>query len=214
MDDHKPPVVAIADQAAEVTISEPSLIGRGFMAYQRFDIALHRAGEPPLRQRRDVLRANRVAAVLPVDLMRGEVVLIRQFRLPAHFVTGCGEMVEIVAGRVDAGETPAQAASRECVEEIGAAPSRLVELYTVLPTPGITDESVTFFLGLIDASNLPERCGLAEETEEIRPFAVPIDAAIAALDSGLVANALLVSALQWLALHRDRLQDYATDPAA
>lgn len=214
MDDHQTTMSVIADQAAEVAISEPSLIGRGFMAYQRFDVVLHRDGEPPLQQRRDLLRANKVAAVLPVDLARGEVVLIRQFRLTAHFVTGRGEMVEIVAGRVDEGETPAEAASRECVEEIGAAPSRLVELYSVLPTPGITDESVTFFLGLIDASNLPERCGLAEETEEIRPFAVSIDAAIAALESGLVANALLVSALQWLALHRDRLQDYAKNPAA
>ena len=28
----------------------------------------------------------------------GEVVLIRQFRLPAHLATGKGDMVEIVAG--------------------------------------------------------------------------------------------------------------------
>ena len=74
------------------------------MAYERFEVALERDGEPPLQQRRDVLRASHVAVVLPIDLARGEVVLIRQFRLPAHLVTGRGDMVEIVAGRVEPGE--------------------------------------------------------------------------------------------------------------
>jgi ADP-ribose pyrophosphatase len=53
------------------------------------------------------------------------------------------------------------------------------------------------------------RGGLADETEDTRPFVVSIDEAIAALEHGAVANGLFVSALQWLALHRDRLQDYS-----
>lgn len=198
----------IADRAADVTMSAPTPLGRGFMSYERFDIAVARNGEAPLRQLRDILRANQVAAVLPVDLARGQIVLIRQFRLPAHLVTGRGEMVEIVAGRVDEGEAAIAAAARECVEEIGVAPSRLLELYSVLPTPGLTDESVTFFLGFVDASKVPTRGGLDHESEDTRPFVVSIDEAVAALEHGAVANALLVTALQWLALHRDRLQDY------
>jgi ADP-ribose pyrophosphatase len=196
---------AIDDQVAEVSVSAPTLIGRGFMAYERFEIEIERPGEPPLRQRRDVLRASHVAVVLPIDLARGEVVLIRQFRLPAHLVTGRGEMVEIVAGRVEEGESADAAARRECVEEIGVAPDRLVELFSVMSTPGITDEYVTFFVAAVDASLVPERCGMAEETEEIRPFAVSIDEAIDALGSGRIANAMVFCALQWLALNRSRL---------
>jgi len=199
---------AIADRKVDVTLSEPRVIGRGFMTYERYDVAIARDGEDALHQNRDVLRASRVAAVLPIDLTRGEIVLIRQFRLPAHLVNGRGEMVEIVAGRVDDGETPIVAAARECFEEIGVAPDRLYELYSVLPTPGFTDEYVTFFLGFIDAAKVVARGGLAEETEDIRPFVVSIDTAIAALEQGGVANGLMVSALQWLALHRDRLQHY------
>ncbi|WNV08633.1 NUDIX hydrolase [Tardiphaga sp. 709] len=203
--DHRP---TITDRAADVAVSAPTVVGRGFMTYERYDIAIIRAGDETLRQQRDILRASKVAAVLPIDLARGEVVLIHQFRLPAHLATGRGEMVEIVAGRVDEDETPLVAAARECAEEIGVTLQRLLELYSVLPTPGFTDEYVTFFLGFVDSSKVPTRGGLVGETEDTRPFVVSIDEAIAALDSGAIHNGLMVSALQWLALHRARLQDY------
>jgi ADP-ribose pyrophosphatase len=199
---------AIADRAAEVTLSEPTSVGHGYMRYERFAVSLPRDGEAALQQQRDVVRAGRVVAVLPVDLARGQIVLLRQFRLPAHFATGRGDMVEIVAGRIDGGEDARSAASRECLEEIGVTPQRLIELYSVLPTPGFTDEYVTFFLGFVDASKALTRGGLADETEDTRPFVVSIDEAIAALEHNAVANGLFVSALQWLALHRDGLQDY------
>jgi ADP-ribose pyrophosphatase len=199
---------AIADRTADVAVSAPTLIGQGYMPYERFDVAVIRDDDETLRQRRDVIRAGRVAAVLPIDFARQEIVLIRQFRLPAHLATGRGEMIEIVAGRVDGDESALSAASRECHEEIGVTPDRLLELYSVLTTPGITDEYVTFFLGFIDSSKVPSRGGLVGEAEDTRPFVVSIDAAIAALESNAIFNGLMVSALQWLALHRGRLQDY------
>lgn len=208
MSDRDDDAGVIADRAAEVMLSAPTSVGHGYMRYERFAVSLPRDGEAALQQQRDVVRAGRVAAVLPVDLARGQIVLLRQFRLPAHLATGRGDMVEIVAGRVDEGEDALSAASRECLEEIGVTPQRLIELYSVLPTPGFTDEYVTFFLGFVDASKVLTRGGLADETEDTRPFVVSIDAAIEALEHGGLANGLFVSALQWLALHRDRLQDY------
>lgn len=197
----------LADRAANVTVSAPEVIGQGFMAYERFEVSLRRDGEPPLLQRRDVLRASRVAAVVPIDLARDSIVLIRQFRLPAHLATGLGDMVEIVAGRVDPHESDADAARRECIEEIGVAPTQLAELYRVLPTPGLTDEQVIFFVGHVDSSAVLQRAGLAEEDEDTEPFVVAIDEALAALSRGAFTNALLVTALQWLALNRARLRE-------
>jgi len=201
------PIDPLADGKADVTISAPVLIGQGFMAYERYEVSLQRDGEPPLLQRRDVLRASRVAAVLAIDLERDQVALIRQFRLPAHLATGRGDMVEIVAGRIEPGEAPEAAARRECIEEIGVAPQRLVEMFSVLATPGFTDEYVTFFAGSIDAAEVPSRGGVADEDEDTHPFVVSIDQALAALERGEVLNALLISALQWLALNRSRLQE-------
>ncbi|WP_047310083.1 NUDIX domain-containing protein [Rhodopseudomonas palustris] len=197
----------LADRAADVTVSVPETIGKGFMAYERYEVSLRREGEPPLLQQRDVLRASRVAAVIPIDLARDAVVLIRQFRLPAHFATGRGDMVEIVAGRIDPHETDADAARRECIEEIGVAPDQLAELYCVLPTPGITDEQIVFFVGHVDSSAVLQRAGLAEEDEDTEPFVVSIDEALAALSRGAFSNALLVTAMQWLALNRAQLRE-------
>ena len=59
----------------------------------------------PVEQQRDVLLAGKVVAVLPLDLARDEIVLIRQFRLSAHLANGRGDMVEIVAGRVEPDES-------------------------------------------------------------------------------------------------------------
>jgi ADP-ribose pyrophosphatase len=210
-DDAKAAIVgseAIVDREADVVLEAPSLIAQGYMRYERFELSINRGEEPALPQRRDVLRASRVAALLPVDLERGQLVLIRQFRLAAHLATGRGEMVEIVAGRIEPGEAAAAAARRECMEEIGVVPGRLVELYSVLPTPGLTDEVVTFFLGFVDAAQVPARAGAAEEAEDTRPFVVSIADAVAALEQGQVANGLLVTALQWLALHHGRLGEY------
>ncbi|RJF75152.1 NUDIX domain-containing protein [Rhodopseudomonas palustris] len=197
----------LADREADVSVSAPEVIGRGFMTYERYEVSLRRDGEPPLLQKRDVLRASRVAAVVPIDLARDKIVLIRQFRLPAHLATGRGDMVEIVAGRVEDGEEAAVAARRECIEEIGAAPERLIELYSVLPTPGFTDEQITFFAGFLDSSTVLERGGVADEDEDTQPFVVSIDEALQALGDGRIANALLYSALQWLALNRARLPE-------
>jgi ADP-ribose pyrophosphatase len=198
----------IADRAADVEITAPTVIARGYKTLERYDVAVIRGDDTTLHQQRDVLRAGRVAAVLPVDLARGEIVLMHQFRLSGHLATGRGDMVEIVAGRVDGDESAMAAAARECFEEIGVRPDRLTELFSVLPTPGLTDELVTFFLGFIDSTKVVPRGGLAEETEDVRPFVVPIDAAIAALGDRAVFNGLMISALQWLALHRQSLQAY------
>lgn len=204
-----PTDASLKDLAVEVSVSEPELLGKGFRTYERYRYALP-GDDPKLATRtHDLIRFGRIVAVLPVDLTRGEVVLIRQFRLPVHLANGKGDLVEIVAGHVEAGEQLAQAARRECIEEIGIAPSGLTELFTYLPTPGASDEQITLFLGIIDAAQVPEAAGAAAEREETRPLRVPIDAALAALSGDTMRNGLLVLALHWLALNRGRLAEIA-----
>ena len=192
---------APADREADVALSPPEDFAKGFFGYQRYRLTVE--GDA---QTREVVRAGKVAAVLPIDVARDEIVLIRQFRLPAHLANGKGDLVEIVAGRVEAGEQPAETARRECAEEIGVAPLGLVELFSYLTTPGLTDEEVTVFLAAVDAARVPARTH-ATEGERISVMRVPIDAALEALSAGTVRNGPLVIALQWLALNRARVAE-------
>ena len=198
------PANPIADDRADVVIADREVLAEGFRRYER--LRVRRSGENVPRPL-DVLRSGPAAAVLPIDPGRDEVVLLRQFRLAAHLANGRGNLVEIVAGHIEADEQPAEAARRECVEEIGVAPGLLVELFTYLTSPGMSDEEITLFLGVVDASGVPERAGAAAEHEETVPMRVPIDAALAALAAGTVRNGPLIIALQWLALNRGRLSE-------
>jgi ADP-ribose pyrophosphatase len=191
----------LADRAAQVEMSEPKRPAKGFFDYQRFQVTL-----PAGPQTRDVVRAGKVVALLPLDLERGEIVMIRQFRPAAHLANGKGELIEIVAGRVEPGEQLAETARRECQEEIGVTPMAMAELFSYLPTPGLTDEEVTFFAAAVDASRVPERTQ-PTPGEYISVMRVPIDAALAALNEGTMRNGPLIVGLQWLALNRGRLHE-------
>jgi ADP-ribose pyrophosphatase len=185
-------------------LSAPEDRGGGFQRYERYSIALDGATFV-----RDTLRVGKVVVILPVDLDRDEVVLIRQFRVGAHLAIGLGDLVEVPAGRVERGEDVAVAAHRECEEEIGVAPRALVPLFELMPSAGATDEHMFFFLTLVDAAKVPERAGAAHEQKDTRPLSVPIDDALGALQSGTLHYGAAVIALQWLALNRARLPDIA-----
>lgn len=195
----------LADRRADVTLSAPKLLAKGYRDYRRYHVALTGADGAPVAEQRDVIAGGKVVVLLPLDLARNEIVLIRQFRLAAHLANGKGELVEIVAGRVEPGETLEQAARRECMEEIRVAPSALAALFTYLTSPGITDEEVTVFVAAVDAAQVPPRVVNPVERERIETLRVPIDAALAGLAEGRMRSGPLVIALQWLALNRTRV---------
>ena len=197
----------LTDLPADVTVTPPELLAKGYRNYERYRVTITGADGAPVGQQRDVLRAGKVVAVLPVDLARDEIVLIRQFRLPAQLANGRGDLIEIVAGRVEAGEQPIVAARRECAEEIGVAPNSLVELFSYLSTPGLTDEEITVFLGAVDASQIKQGAVATVDSEQLYLIRVSIEAALAALHGGALRNGPLLIALQWLALNRGRLAE-------
>jgi ADP-ribose pyrophosphatase len=192
------------DSAADVALEGPEDRGGGKYRYERYRVTA--SGKSV---ERDVVRVGPVVVIIPIDLERGEVVMLRQFRLGAHLAIGRGEQVELPAGHVEAGEAAADAARRECLEEIGVAPDALVPLFGMLPSPGMSDEHQTFFLGVVDAAKVADRAGVAGEQEDTRPFRVPIEQAVDALERGGMQYGATVLGLQWLALNRARLVEIA-----
>jgi ADP-ribose pyrophosphatase len=113
----RPADAPVADAAVDVTLSDPQTLADGFRPYQRYRATVWDADGSPTPQTRDLLCAGRVIGVVPIDPERGEIVLIRQFRLAAHLATGKGGLVEIVAGRIEGDKNLADAARRECLED-------------------------------------------------------------------------------------------------
>ena len=199
----------LSDSAVEVELTGPENRGGGVYRYERYGVKLDGA-----TFERDAVRIGRVVVILPVDLDRDEIVLIRQFRLGAHFALGKGDLVEVPAGRVERGEDVADAARRECQEETGVVPQVLVPLFDLMPSAGSSDEHMFFFLGIVDSSTVLERAGAAHEQEDTRPLRVSIERALEVLDTGELHYGAAVLALQWLALNRDRLREIAQAGAA
>lgn len=197
----------LVDLPADVSVSRPKILARAYRDYHRYGMTVASSDHRPVAQERDVLMAGKVVLVIPVDVTRQQVVMIRQFRLPAHLANGRGDLVEFVAGRVEAGETLAEAASRECKEEIGVSPAKVVELLTYLSTPGVTDEEVTIFLAAVDTSQVREGPLVSPDGEQLLVHLVSIDEAVAALDRNAMRAGHLVTGLQWLALNRNRLAE-------
>ncbi|QIE44934.1 NUDIX domain-containing protein [Pseudohalocynthiibacter aestuariivivens] len=158
--------------------------------------------------RREVFVAVDAAIVLPYDPVRDRVLLVEQFRMGPY---GRGDprpwMLEPVAGHVDPGETPEQAARRECLEEARLELVALERINSFYATPGSSTEYFHCYLGLCA---LPDReqgnGGLATENEDIRTHVLPFDDAMRLCTTGEADNGPLIVSLTWLALNRDRLR--------
>jgi ADP-ribose pyrophosphatase len=96
--------------------------------------------------------------VLP-HLPDGRVLLVRQYRY------GAGQMLwELVAGGIEHGETPKEAARRELLEETGYRARFLTGLFNFFPSPGILTEK----MHLVEARGLTLSKAQPEADERIR----------------------------------------------
>src|SRR5437667_7548554 len=114
-----------------------------------------------VRTTREVITHPGSVVVLPV-LPDGRILLIQQYRHAARQY-----LWELVAGRIDPGETPKEAAARELIEETGYRAKRFRVFLDVFPTPGFLEERMFILL----AEGLTAGEAEPEEDEKIIPRA-------------------------------------------
>ncbi len=128
-----------------------------------------------------------VAALTPAR----ELLLVRQFRYPTGEV-----LLELPAGKLDAGEPPLACAARELAEETGYRAGKMKLLFSFYTTPGFSDEVLHFVL----AEDLAPGPPASEWEEFVEVVTMPLEEALAKVFAGEIRDAKTILGIFALAL--------------
>jgi ADP-ribose pyrophosphatase len=138
------------------------------------------------------------AAALIVNPRKRTVYLVEQFMYPTLEKAG-GWITTVVAGMIDAGETPEQTIRREILEEAGFEAELIEPIAKFFVSPGGSSERIVLFCALVsDAARKSAGGGVASENEDIKVIETPLDAFLARLSSGELQDAKTIIAGYWL----------------
>lgn len=116
-----------------------------------------------------------------------EWVFVRQYRIAAEAL-----LLEVPAGKIDAGEDPDQAVVRELREEVGYRQGQLVRLMDFWSTPGFCNERMTCYLA--HQADLTEQLEL-DEGEFLEVVKVPLEEGLAMALDGRLSDAKSIAAV-------------------
>ncbi|WP_037307214.1 NUDIX domain-containing protein [Ruegeria halocynthiae] len=156
---------------------------------------------------RNGLMQGSAVVVLPYDPVRDTVLLLEQFRTPVFLIDDPEPwMWEPVAGMIDPGETPEDAAHREAQEEAQVTLNGLEYAGGAYSSSGSSTEYIHLYVGLADLTKVIDNGGLASEGEDIRTQIMPYATFMGRVDNNEFKDLPLLSLAHWLARHRDRLR--------
>lgn len=166
---------------------EPPVVLRSKEIYRGrvIDLVVDTVREGETTYTREVVRHPGGASVVAVFDDK-TVALVRQYRQPpARFV------LELPAGRLDAGERPEDCAARELVEEVGVRAGRLEPLSEFYTTPGFCSEKLWVFL----ATALTDAEQKLEDDEIVEIVRLPLARALAMIAAGEIEDAKTIIGL-------------------
>jgi ADP-ribose pyrophosphatase len=155
-----------------------------------FSVAVERITLPNGHQLEvEVIRHPGSVVIVPMT-EDGQVILVRQYR---HAIGR--SLWELPAGSLKEGEEPAEAAIRECHEEIGLVPANVARLGRFFPTPGYCDEDMIFYkaTGLREPRQGDE--AHPDEDEDIEPKAFSRGDLARMIEMGEIADLKTVAGL-------------------
>ena len=151
-----------------------------------------RIGDGSVREREVVEHPGGVA-ILALD-EENNVTLVQQYRYPFHQV-----LLELPAGKLDAGEDHRPAAIRELSEETGLEAGELTYLGCLLASPGFCTERLHMYL----ARDLRKKESHPDEDEFLLPERIPLDQLVSmALDGTLIDGKSVIGVLKTALLRK------------
>jgi nudix-type nucleoside diphosphatase (YffH/AdpP family) len=152
-------------------------------------------------QHRETYDRGNGAALLPYNLARRTVMLVKQFRYPAY-VNGCDDLlIEAAAGLLD-NESPENRIRSEAEEEIGYRLRDIRKIFEAYMSPGSVTEKLHFFVGEYQPDmKIGDGGGNADEGEDIEVLELSIDEALEMVADGRIMDAKTILLLQYAKLH-------------
>lgn len=192
----------------DVEIIERISLHDGFLKVERLKLRcrLFEGGWSREFTRELLLRGHGVGVLL-YDPHLDKVLMVEQFRVGCMTDSANGPWaLELVAGLLEEGETPEAVARREVVEEAGISVGRLLRICEYYNSPGGSNEKLSVYCAGFDASQAGGVFGVEDEAENIRSVILDRSAAMAAVSSGGINNAMSIIALQWLELNLETVK--------
>ncbi len=183
-----------------IRILSNQLLSDNWGKLRKYMIDLTRRDGRVETQMREVYDRGNGAAILPYDPERGTVLLVRQFRLPAHLNGHDGYLIEACAGLLDDLD-PEAAIRKEAEEELGFRFRDVERVLEAFMSPGSVTERITLFTAHYSpADRISEGGGAEHEGEDIEVLELPLARAFAMVAAGEILDGKTIMLLQHVKL--------------
>jgi ADP-ribose pyrophosphatase len=147
---------------------------------------------------RDVVRHNGSVVILAVDTSKGKrdplIVMERQYRHAAKQF-----LLEVPAGKLEAGESPLAGAKRELLEETGFRAKRWRKMVRYFASPGFVGEALQVFI----AEDLTPGTSQPEYDEQLQIEMIPLSKLLRMIEAGKIHDGkTLISVMLFERLHK------------
>ena len=171
-------------------------MARGFGHLERIVFRRRRSDGAMDDLTRDILTTGDGAAILPYDVARGTIILIRQFRGVAFLKDGNEGIIEACAGKLE-GADPLARIIAETEEETGIRlRGKPRFLFNAFSSPGSFAETLSYFVAPYTAEDrVGKGGGLVEEGEDIEVLEMTLDDGIDMIERGVIIDAKTIMLL-------------------
>jgi nudix-type nucleoside diphosphatase (YffH/AdpP family) len=184
-----------------IRVQEVRVLSDNHYTLKTTTFAWRRADGEWQTQARETYDRGNGATLLPYNLARRSVVLVRQFRYPAYVNGHDDLLIETAAGLLD-DESPEVRIRAEAEEETGYRLGEIKKVFEAFMSPGSLTEKLHFFVAAFEPRmRIGDGGGVVDEGEDIEVLELGIDQALAMIGDGRIADAKTIMLLQYAALY-------------
>lgn len=181
-----------------IKITDTEILSDDWSLLKKITFESAKPGGQKVRQTREVFDRGHAATILLYNPETGNIILTKQFRLPAYLNGDAdGYLVETCAGMLD-GEAPEDCIKRETEEETGYRVSNVQKICEAYMSPGAVTEVMHFFVATYSpAMKANDGGGVAHEQEEIEVIELSFQKALKMIETGEIRDAKTILLLYY-----------------